>query len=281
MTTLNQLSTATTLTSSDQMIFYSTVNGSGRKASLATLLDWIEANFASPDFTKQYASPNVNGTNVAVSSTTSSTWLILTPTAAFAAMTITLPAAASVADGTEVLVSCSQAVTTLTIAGNGAIAVLGAPTTLQAGVSFMLRYNSASSTWYTVQSSTNTSLLTQGTFVPVPTLAVPPTGTTFGGRYTVVGNVVTLEFSITITNPGTFAFTTATDFFTGLPPAIQPTSQQQFLIFNPVADGWQLAMFYNAGLWKMFFVKSGSPTFSISVPPDPAGTYRWTVTYLV
>ena len=100
-------------------------------------------------------------------------------------------------------------------------------------------------------------------------------------RYTVVGNVVTLEFSITITNPGTFAFTTATDYFTGLPAAIQPTSQQQFSVFSPITDGWQLAMFYNAGLWKMFFVKSGSPTFGISVPPDPAGTYRWTVTYLL
>ena len=38
MTTLNQLSTATTLTSSDQIILYSTINGSGRKASLNTIM---------------------------------------------------------------------------------------------------------------------------------------------------------------------------------------------------------------------------------------------------
>lgn len=278
MPTINQLAQIQTLTGADQIPVYSASNGDARKASLTTLLDWIESSFVSPDFVTQYASPNVNGTNVAVSSTTSPTWLIITPTAAFAAMTITLPAAANLADGTELLVSCTQAVTTLTIALNGAAAVLGAPVTLQAGASFMLRYSAASSTWYTVQS---TQGIVQGTFVPVPTLAVPATGTTFGGRYTVVGNVVTLEFSITITNPGTFAFTTATDYFTGLPAAIQPTSQQQFSVFSPITDGWQLAMFYNAGLWKMFFVKSGSPTFGISVPPDPAGTYRWTVTYLL
>lgn len=278
MSSLNQLSQVQSLSSSDQMILYSTINGSGRRASLATLLDYIEANFASPDFVTQYASPNVNGTNVAVSSTTAPTWLIVTPTAAFAAMTITLPAAANLADGTELLVSCTQAVTTLTIALNGAVATVGAPATLQAGASFMLRYNGASSTWYATQSQ----YVAQGTFTPTATVT-SAVGTTFSGRYTVVGNVVTLELAVNVANPATFTFTTATDYFTGLPAAIQPTSQQQLALSAPV-DGWQLGLTYNTGTstWRMIFTKSGSPALTIAVPvPNSAGQYRWTVTYLL
>lgn len=148
MSSPSQLSTAQSLNSSDQIIFYSTINGSTRKASLATLLAWFEANFASPDYVTQYASPNVNGTNVQVASTTAPTWLIVTPTGPFAAMTITLPAAAQIADGTELLVFCSQAIAALTIALNGASAKYGAPTALTANSSFKLRYNAAATSWY-------------------------------------------------------------------------------------------------------------------------------------
>lgn len=282
MATLNQLSTATTLTSSDQIIFYSTVNGSGRKASLNTLLEYIEANFASPDFVKQYATPNVNGTNVQVASTTQSTWLIVTPTGPFAAMTITPPAAAQLADGTELLVVCSQSVSALTIATNGAASIVGAPSALSANSSFMLRFDGVSKNWYAVQSTLNAAVSTQGTFTPAATLAVPATGTTFGVRYTTVNNVVTLEFSVNLSNPGSFSFTTATDYFTGLPAAIQPTSLRQF-VSSPPVDGWQLALGYDggSGTWRMIFTKSGSPSLLIAAPPNPAGSYRWTITYLV
>lgn len=278
MPTINQLAQIQTLTGADQIPVYSASNGDARKASLTTLLDWIESSFVSPDFVTQYASPNVNGTNVAVSSTTAPTWLIITPTAPFAAMTITLPAAANLADGTELLVSCTQAVTTLTIALNGAVATVGAPATLQAGASFMLRYSAASSTWYATQSQG----VAQGTFAPVATVT-SAVGTTFGGRYTVVGNVVTLELAVNVANPGTFTFTTATDYFTGLPAAIQPTSQQQLALSAPI-DGWQLGLAYDTGTstWRMIFTKSGSPALTIAVPvPNSAGQYRWTVTYLL
>ncbi|MNR16702.1 hypothetical protein D3C85_1333210 [compost metagenome] len=60
-----------------------------------------------------------------------------------------LPAVANIIDKQEVLVNCTQAVTTLTINGNGAT-VTGAPTTLAANAFFRLKYDQPSTVWYRV-----------------------------------------------------------------------------------------------------------------------------------
>jgi hypothetical protein len=60
-----------------------------------------------------------------------------------------MPAVASVIDGQELLVNSTQAVTTLTVAGNGAT-VAGAPTTLAANGFFRLKFEALVSTWYRV-----------------------------------------------------------------------------------------------------------------------------------
>ncbi len=283
MASPGQLSTASTVTSSDQVLFYSTVNGSTRKAPLSVFLDWFEANFASPQFSTQYAVPNVNGTNVAVTSTTSSTWLLISPTSDFAAMTITLPAATQIADGTELYVFCSKAVSALTIVSNGALGVYGAPTALAANSAFTLRYNQQSTSWY-VESSALT--VTQGTWTPVGSLAVAPVGTTFSGRYTLVGNLVTLEFDLTVANPGSFTFTTATDFFSGLPVGLEPTSTVQTVSSTLDSFRWMLFMSYNtaAAQWRMVFANIGAAppaTFTKVVPGVDAGTYRYVLSYLI
>lgn len=277
MPTINQLSQLNQLSGSDQLAVYSASNGDARKASLTTLLAYIESAFADPNFVKQYASPNVNGTNVTVASTTNSTWLILTPTSGFASMTVTLPpVSAGIADGTEVLVTCSQPVTTLTIGLNGAVAALGAPTTLWANSSFAMRYDATSTSWYAVQSIGATPQ--QGTFTPVATLAVPAVNTTFVGRYTLVGNVVTLELQINVGAGGAISFTTAVDFFTGLPAALQPPSQNQTIVstgqLNTPADPY-MVLGYSAQ-W-VFILAGGVSPITINTP----GSYRWTVTYLV
>lgn len=279
MATINQLSQLNQLSGSDQLAVYSASNGDARKASLTTLLNWIESSFASPDFVTQYASPNVNGTNVAVSSTTNPTWLIITPTAAFATMTITLPAAASVADGTEVLIFCTQAVTTLTVAGNGAAAVLGAPQLLNANTAFALRYNGAASTWYATQSTVNATQATQGSFVPTPSIVAPVVNTTFSARYTTIANVVTLEFDVNVGAGGSITYDPATDFFTGLPVALEPASQQQQIVSMPqlgVPSDPFLTIGYAGGAWRLVLITGGG-AFTINV----AGSYRWTATYLV
>jgi hypothetical protein len=52
-------------------------------------------------------------------------------------------------DGQQLLVSCTQAVTTLTVAGNGST-VNGAPATLAANAFFRLRFDGVFKAWYRV-----------------------------------------------------------------------------------------------------------------------------------
>jgi hypothetical protein len=149
---INQLSRADTVTAGDLAVIFSTNNGDARAAAMSVLLAYMQENLtASGSFMTQYASPNATAFNVLISPTTAgeNVYLLLTPTAGFAAGTITLPALASAVDGQEVLVSCTQAVTTLTVAGNGAT-VNGAPTTLTANGFFRLRFNGVNNSWYRV-----------------------------------------------------------------------------------------------------------------------------------
>jgi hypothetical protein len=165
MSTLNQLSSSTTLTSSDQIILYSTVNGSGRKASLNTLLSWIESAWMSPAFQRVTASPTLAGFTLALPTTASSLFVLLTPTGPMATGTIVLPAAASAADGQEIVLYSSQEVTALTFSLNGATALNGAPTGIQLGASLTLRYDVLSLAWYTTEKPTSVGSGTTG-FLP-------------------------------------------------------------------------------------------------------------------
>lgn len=221
MATLNQLSTATSLTSSDQIILYSTVNGSGRKASLNTLLEWIEANFASPEFSTQYASPNVNGFVVPVASTTSSTWLLLTPTTALSVGTIVLPAASQIADGTELLVYSSQDIASLAVSLNGATAVNGAPGFISANASFALRFDKLSNAWWAVQGQSS-GTYAQGSWTPTINAATVVGTVNYTGRWTRVGRQVTVEILVEPQALSSLAFTAGTSYWTGFPAPYFP-----------------------------------------------------------
>lgn len=149
MATINQLAQIDSLSSADQVPIYSASNGDARKASINQLAAFLQTQIAAQDDkTTQYAAPSSSGFTVNVQDD-GSTWLLLTPAGAFAAGTIVLPAVASVQDRQELLVNCTQAVTTLTVSGNGAT-VTGAPTTLAANAFFRLRFDQASSVWYRV-----------------------------------------------------------------------------------------------------------------------------------
>lgn len=136
----------------DSLPFFSVANGADRRTSITQLVALIQSLLtASGTFLTQYATPNASAFNVAIDPPTDgdSVYLLLTPTGGFAAGTITLPAQAECQDGQELLVSCTQAVTTLTVAGNGAT-VNGAPTTLAANGFFRLRYDGVLGAWYRV-----------------------------------------------------------------------------------------------------------------------------------
>lgn len=145
MTYINQLSTAAPLNASDQVPLYSSPNGDARKTSLTALAAFLQTLLAAPGVpATQYASPNATGFTVTIApaSTGASVWLLLTPVAGYAAGTIVLPAGV---DGQEVRVSCTQAVTTLTVSGG---TINGAPTTLAANGFFSLRYDGVNASWY-------------------------------------------------------------------------------------------------------------------------------------
>jgi len=145
--TINQLSEATSLSSGDKIPIYSNAQGDARKASMATILEFIESNFASPEFTTIINAPTLSGFNLALTAQTSSVWLILNPTGTFAAGTVTLPVPADCFDGQEIILCTTQIITAFTLDGNGSTLV-GQPTALGSGAFFTIRYNALQMTWY-------------------------------------------------------------------------------------------------------------------------------------
>lgn len=150
---ISQLNSVDSLSASDLLAVWVAANSDTRKASLSTLLTFLQANLTSPgDDMTQYAAPNATGFSVSIAPVVDgqNVYLLLTPTGAFAAGTIVLPAVAECVDGQQVLVSTTQAVTTLTVSGNGATSVNGAPTTLAANAFFRLRFDGIFKSWYRV-----------------------------------------------------------------------------------------------------------------------------------
>lgn len=144
MPTINELTATDTLASGDFLPVFSQTQGDARKAAMSVLLTYIQNNLTVGRLTTQYSAPSATGFSVTVGT---NTHLILTPVAGYAAGTIVLPATPS--DRDEVLVNCTQAVTTLTVNGNGKT-VTGAPTTLAANAFFRLKYDAVAGVWYRV-----------------------------------------------------------------------------------------------------------------------------------
>ena len=158
MTQINQLTAVDSLAAADNFPLYDASSGDARRTSLTTLLAYMQDSLTFPDvtgvpqFETQYAAPSATGFSVTIAPTTAgdNVHLILTPLAGYAAGTIVLPAVAGVVDKQEVLVNCTQAVTTLTLNGNGAVAVTGGPTTLAANAFFKLKYDATLQSWFRV-----------------------------------------------------------------------------------------------------------------------------------
>lgn len=150
MPTINQLNSVDSISDGDQFPLFSQSAGDARKAAASVLASYIASLItASDDKVTQYSAPSATGFTATITDNGNSAWLILTPTAAFAAGTIKLPSLANCADRQEILVNCTQAVTALTINGNGAT-VTGAPTALAANAFFRLRFDAVTSGWYRV-----------------------------------------------------------------------------------------------------------------------------------
>lgn len=154
-TYINQLNSVSTLTGGDNIAVGSSANGDDRRAALSTLATYLQSALtivdasAMSEYTTQYAAPSATGQTIQVTDTDDNTHLIITPVAGYAAMTIKLPLSTNLIDKQDILINCTQTVTTLTIDGNGAT-VVGAPASLVANAFFRLKYDLAGNTWYLV-----------------------------------------------------------------------------------------------------------------------------------
>jgi hypothetical protein len=134
--------------------FYDAANGRDARCSITELAALILAGLSSAGITPQYSSPNVSGYAVTIAPPAdgASMWLVLTPVADYANLTINLPIGV---DGQEISVSSTHAVSgalTVTGATVGAAPqpVNGAPATLVANGYFRLRFDGVASSWYRV-----------------------------------------------------------------------------------------------------------------------------------
>lgn len=151
---INQLALVDVINGGDQLVIWSPMQGDTRRTSITALLEYIQENITTDDsFITQYEAPSATAFSVEVEAGengTQNAWLVLTPTGTFANGEIVLPAASgSEHHGQEIVVNCTQIVTTLAVDGNGAT-VTGAPTTLAANAFFRLRFDGVTNTWYRI-----------------------------------------------------------------------------------------------------------------------------------
>lgn len=275
MPTINQLSQLNQLSGSDQLPVYSASNGDARKASLSTLLAYVESQFASPDFQRVTASPTLAGFTVQLPSTANSLFLILTPTGTMATGTVVLPPASGAADGQQVVVYTSQEVTTLTLTPNGATAVYSGPTSIAAGGAFTLRFDRISNSWFCVEKNAEPGV-SSGTFTPVYNGAGVVGTVTFSCRYQRTANVVTLELTIAVAEgASSFTWTTATDSFSGAPSVIIPSLNMTTGAF--AIDNWAFSVFKISPDFWFAFSKATAPFFVL----NGGQGLRSQVTYLI
>ena len=151
MATIPNLSGYTgSLSNGDLVPVYIQNNGDARKISLNQILTFFQQQFAAPTVSTQLATPST-GFNIAIQTPVSEQqWLILQPAGTLATGTVTLPLNTSTPDGTEVLITTTQIITTFTLALNGAATAYGDPTTLAAESFFRVRFYSATNSWYRI-----------------------------------------------------------------------------------------------------------------------------------
>ena len=134
----------------DQLAVYTPNNGDARRMSLNTLLAFFQQQFASPTLATSIYTPTT-GFSIGVPTPVSQQqWMLLQPAGTLASGTITLPLNTITPDGTEVLITSTQIITTLTVALNGASNAFGAPTTLAANGFARLRFVQSQNSWYKI-----------------------------------------------------------------------------------------------------------------------------------
>jgi hypothetical protein len=114
------------------------------------LLTFFQQSFASPTLSVNLYVPG-SGFNITVPTPVSQDqWMLLQPAGTLATGTITLPLNTGVPDGTTVLITTTQEITSLTIALNGASAIFGGVSFLGAGTATAIRFYQPTNSWYQI-----------------------------------------------------------------------------------------------------------------------------------
>jgi hypothetical protein len=154
MPQINQLPVLSTVSSGDQLPVYSPNNGDARRLSIGNLLTFFQQSFASPTLSVNLYVPG-SGFNITVPTPVSQDqWMLLQPAGTLATGTITLPLNTGVPDGTTVLITTTQEITSLTIALNGATALYGGVSFLGAGTATAIRFYQPTNSWYQINAET-------------------------------------------------------------------------------------------------------------------------------
>ena len=237
MPTINQLPVLSTISSGDQLPVYSPNNGDARRTSIGSLLTFFQQSFASPTLAVNLFVPSA-GFNITVPTPVSNDqWMLLQPASTLASGTITLPLNTGVPDGTSVLITTTQEITSLTIALNGATAIYGGISFLGAGTATAIRFYQPTNSWYQINANAVYGTNVQA-FLAVPSSAnlraamTDETGTgvlVFATTPTLVTPIITnpAVTTGTFTNPtvttGTFTNPTVTTGTFTSPALVTPT----------------------------------------------------------
>jgi len=208
MPTINQLPVLNTISSGDQLPVYSPNNGDARRTSIGSLLTFFQQSFASPTLSVNLYVPGA-GFNITVPTPVSNDqWMLLQPAGTLATGTITLPLNTGVPDGTSVLITTTQEITSLTISLNGATALYGGVTFLGAGTATAIRFYQPTNSWYQINADTVYGANVQA-FLAVPSSAnlraamTDETGTgllVFNNTPTLITPILGIPTSGTLTN---------------------------------------------------------------------------------
>jgi hypothetical protein len=154
MPTINQLAGLSQVSGGDLLPIYVPNNGDARKVSVTQLLAYFQTSFASPTLSVNLFVPG-SGFNITVPTPVSNDqWMLLQPAGTLATGTITLPLNTGVPDGTSVLITTTQEITSLTLALNGASAIYGGVTSLAAGTATAIRFYQPTNSWYQINAET-------------------------------------------------------------------------------------------------------------------------------
>jgi hypothetical protein len=151
---INQLPLLVQASPGDQIPVYTPNNGDARRLPISALLQYFQQTFASPTLSVNLYVPGTGFNITAPTPVSQQQWMLLQPAGTLASGTITLPLNTGVPDGTEVLITTTQTITSFTIALNGAAAIFGSVSTLTAGSAVRYRFYQSTNSWYNISSET-------------------------------------------------------------------------------------------------------------------------------